>query len=97
MLKAGMSYDVFQGLRLLTQVDWLVSGSLMAGVAADYWWKDSVGVRAGYHLGSRTQGTASFATLGIGGRIKGLQLDAGWAFLGDNHQNTVFITISYAI
>lgn len=97
MLKAGMSYDAFQGLRLLTQVDWLVSGSLMAGVAADYWWKDSIGVRAGYHLGSGAQGTASFATVGMGGRIKGFQVDAGWAFLGENHQNTVFITISYAI
>lgn len=97
MIKAGMSYEAVKGLHLLTQVDWLFSGTLMAGVAADYWWKDSIGVRAGYHLGSGSQGTASFATVGMGGRIKGFQVDAGWAFLGENHQNTVFITISYAI
>lgn len=95
ILNAGVSYEAIDGLHLLAQADWLLAGAFMGGAAVDYWWKDTIGVRVGYHLGSKPLGTASFATIGLGGKYKGIHLDAGWAFLGENHRNTVLVTLGY--
>lgn len=95
ILNAGVSYEAIHGLHLLAQADWLLAGAFMGGAAVDYWWKDTIGVRVGYHLGSKPLGTASFATIGLGGKYKGIHLDAGWAFLGENHRNTVLVTLGY--
>ena len=97
LFSAGVSYGIVAGLRAQVQADYLFDGSFMAGLGAAYCWRNMLSARAGYHLGTGTYGTQSYASAGLGVRFVGVSLDAAYVFLGENLRNTFLITLSYTL
>lgn len=96
MLKAGASYRIVEGLRAQAQADILFGGGFMGGLGLEYGWNKMIFARAGYHLGTGKQATASFASAGLGFHIVGITLDAAYVFMGETMGNTMLFTLGYA-
>lgn len=86
-LSAGIEGGVFFGGPL--------AGFASAG--AEYMYNDLVAVRAGYHYGSQSNGVPSFASVGLGFRFFGVNIDAAYLIAaGDSPmKNTLSVGVGY--
>lgn len=95
LVSAGASYRIIPGLRAQLQADYLFSGAFMAGVGAEYAWKDMLLVRAAYHLNTGALGPASYASAGLGVRFAGVRLDVAYVPWGETLGQTLMFTLGY--
>jgi len=82
LIRASGEYLV-SGFRASAEVNYLLSGAIMASVGAEYGIKDMVFLRAGYHYGDAAKAVPSFASCGLGLKFFGVKLNAGY-LLGSN-------------
>ena len=74
-IRAGGSMSL-AGITASAEVDYLLSGALMASLGAEYWFlNDHLGVRAGYHYGDAAKAIPSYASLGLGAKFAGISFD----------------------
>ena len=78
LVKAGAAYSADFGLTASVEADYLFSGAFAAGLGLEYNLFDIGFLRAGYHYGDKSQGLASFASLGAGVQFAGVELSAAW-------------------
>lgn len=73
--------------------------SLLTSVGAEYAYRQKAFLRCGYQSGDRDKGIYSFTSLGGGGRIQKLRLDAAWrlASAGNPQKNTWLLTLGFAL
>lgn len=69
-----------------------------ASAGAEYMYDNLVAVRAGYHYGSEKNGIPSFASVGLGFRFFGVNIDAAYLVAGNDSpmKNTFSIGIGYS-
>lgn len=92
--RAGVSYSIV-GITLQAEADYLFSGAVMAAACAEYWWKEYVGVRVGYHYGDPVKAIPQYFSLGLGGQFKGVQLDFAWLLGNGIFRNTFAVNLGY--
>lgn len=93
-LRAGASYSIV-GVTVQAEADYLFAGAFMAAVGAEYWWKDYVGVRAGYHYGDPAKAIPQYISLGLGAQFKGVQLDFAYLLGNSIFSNTLAVNLGY--
>ena len=91
------SYCPINSLKVLAKADYLFSGALMAGAGVEYGFRDMVFARAGYHYGDNAKALPSFLSLGLGGKFKGISLDATYILLSDTIGNSIMVSLRYAL
>lgn len=74
----------------------LFSGALMAGLGAEYDIADFVSARAGFHYGDSSKALPSFASVGLGGHIAGVNLDAAYIFGSPATGNSFMVGLGYS-
>ncbi len=77
------------GIKAVADFDYFFSGSVTAGLGAQYSWKDMIFIRTGYHFGSDKAVLPSFLTLGGGIKHKRIRLDAAWLTGNDAIKNSL--------
>lgn len=83
MAKVGAGYDLHLGnssLAFSTETDVMFAGGVMAGLGCEYSFKEMIYARAGYHYGNSVNVIPSFASLGIGLKLFGAQLNVAALF-----------------
>ena len=99
-VKAGASYALgVGGTSVITpsaEVDYLFSGGLMAGLGAEYAFKDMVFVRAGYHYGDAEKAIPSYGALGLGAKFTGAHLDLSYILADNPLGGTLSISLGYS-
>ena len=78
------------------EVDYLLSGALMAGLGAEYCVADIVSVRAGYHYGDAAKAVPSYLSLGLGAEFAGVSLDLAYLTASETLGNTVLFGIGFS-
>lgn len=76
LARASVAIKPLKGLLLTAGTDYLFSGALMAGTGLEYSIFDLVFIRAGFHYGDAAKAIPSYATVGLGLKLKGFSLDA---------------------
>lgn len=99
LVRAEASY-LFGPVRANAELDYMLSGSIMAGIGADgSLLKDHLHLRAGFHYGDAAKSLPSYVSTGIGCQFIGICLDAAYLIgVGskDGLGNTFRIALSYA-
>lgn len=93
--KAGAAYSV-SGLTASAEFDYLLSGGLMAGIGAEYWIKDIVAVRAGYHYGDGAKAIPSYASAGLGFNLAGIKINAAYLLASEVLGGTMMFGLGYS-
>lgn len=88
-------YKPLEGLTVAGEADYLFSGAIMAGVGAEYGFKDIAFVRAGFHYGDPAKALPAFLSLGIGGKYAGFRLDGTFLLLSETLGNTFLVSLGY--
>ncbi len=99
LLKAGVGYDLGFGtsaLALSAEADYLFDGALMAGIGAEYAFKDLAFVRCGFHYGDEAKSIPSYASVGLGVNFFGVSLDAAYLFGSKILGNSLGVTLGYS-
>ena len=94
-IKAGAAYSV-KGFTVSAEGDMMINAGFMASLGAEYWIKDIVAVRAGYHYGNAEKTMPSFVSTGLGLKFKGLNLNAAYLLACEPLANTLMVTLGYA-
>lgn len=84
-----------QGLSVAAEADYLFAGAFMAGVGAEYGFRDIAFLRAGYHYGSPADALPSFVSLGLGGKYAGVRLDASVLLLSPTLGGSFIVSLGY--
>ena len=92
----GGQWAPITGLTVAAEADYLFSGAFMAGLGAEYAFRDMIFARAGYHYGDAAKALPGFASLGLGAKIAGVKLDASWLFASKTIGNSFLISLGYA-
>lgn len=96
MVRASASIKPFRGFLLAADADRMFSGAFMAGIGAEYGIADIVFLRAGYHYGPETKAIPSYATLGAGGKFKGVSADAVCFLATETLRGTMMFRLGYS-
>lgn len=96
LVKAGAAYSAAFGLTASVEADYLFSGAFMAGLGLEYNLFDIGFLRAGYHYGDRSEGLASFASLGAGVRFAGFEVSAAWLTASPTLGNSLLFSLGYS-
>ena len=88
-------YKPLEGLTVAGEADLLFNGALMAGVGAEYGFKDIAFARAGFHYGDPAKALPAFLSLGIGGKYAGFRLDGTFLLLSETLGNTFLVSLGY--
>lgn len=88
-------YKPLEGLTVAGEADLLFNGALMAGVGAEYGFKDIAFARAGFHYGGPAKALPAFLSLGIGGKYAGFRLDGTFLLLSETLGNTFLVSLGY--
>lgn len=69
-----------------------------AAAGAEYMYNDIVAVRAGYHYGGKANGIASYASVGLGVKFCGVNIDAAYLVAGKDSpmKNTFSVGVGYS-
>lgn len=94
--KAGLKYDFTTSFNACAEASYLFSGAFNASIGAEYGIADIAFLRAGYHLGSKSKGLPSFASMGLGVKLAGIHLDAAYLLASDALSNTLLLSLSYS-
>lgn len=92
--RIGGAYSIF-GLTASVQADYLFSGAFAAGVGLEYAIMNIAFLRAGYHYGDDSLGLPSYASVGLGARFLGAELNAAY-LLGGNLGNTLQVGLGFS-
>lgn len=94
-LRAGASYTL-SFLTAYAQGEYLAGAGMMGALGLQYSFKDILFVRAGGHLGNAEKAIPSYASLGLGAKIKGITFDAA-ALLGTRSETgTLLFSAGYS-
>lgn len=93
--KAGAAYTI-AGLTASAELDFLFSGGLMAGLGAEYWVKDIVAVRAGFHYGDSAKAIPTYASAGLGFNLAGVKLNAAYLLASDTLGGSMMFGLGYS-
>lgn len=96
LVKAGAAYSADFGLTASVEADYLFSGAFAAGLGLEYNLFDIGFLRAGYHYGDKSQGLASFASLGAGVQFAGVELSAAWLTASPTLGNSLLFSLGYS-
>ena len=83
-------------VKLAADADYFFSGGLSAAFGAQYSFRDMIFARAGYHYGSDAAPLPSFATLGLGVKFAGVQLNAAYLLASEALAGTLTIGLGYS-
>lgn len=92
--RVGAAYTGLENLVAGAEVDYLLSGGVMAGIGAEYTVVDIVSVRAGYHYGPKDAGIPSFLSLGLGAGFKGVAVNVAYVLGSEALTNSLNAGIS---
>lgn len=95
-LSIAASYLVLDALRANVQLSYFFAGSFMLGAGAEYSLKDIVFVRAAYNYGSGVCALPSFASLGLGFKFVGIELNASYLLASQTLSNTLLFGLGYS-
>ena len=95
VVKAGAAYEAIAGLTASAEVDYMFSGAFMAALGAEYWIKDIVAVRAGYHYGPADKGIPSYASVGLGAKFSGVTLNASYLLASQTLGGSLAFGVGY--
>lgn len=93
--RAGAAYTV-SGLTASAEVDFLFSGGVMAGLGAEYWIKDLVAVRAGFHYGDPANAIPTYASAGLGFNLAGVRINAAYLLASETLGGTMMFGLGYS-
>ena len=101
LVKLGASYHYIldeksSHVGLSAEFDALFKGGIMAGVGAEYSFRDMLFVRAGYHYGNRSKAVPSYASAGLGVKFYGISLNASYIFASEVLSNSFGISLGYS-
>lgn len=100
LVKAGASYTfgsaAASAVTAAAEADYLFAGALMAGMGAEYSYKDRVFARAGFHYGDKAKAIPSYASLGLGGQFAGVSLNAAFLLGSKTLGNSLLFSLGYA-
>ena len=83
-------------VKIAADADYFFSGGLSAALGAQYSFRDMIFARAGYHYGSDAAPLPSFATLGLGVKFAGVQLNAAYLLASEALTGTLTIGLGYS-
>lgn len=92
---AGAAYSV-AGFKAGLELSYLFEGAFGAGLGAEYTVKDIATFRAGYHLGDKAKGLASFASVGLGVKFAGVSLDLAYLLASETLGGSLLAGLSYS-
>lgn len=95
MVKAGVAYNIV-GLTASAEADYLFDGAFMAGLGLEYSIKDIAFIRAGYHYGDQKKALVSFASVGLGVKFFGVELNACYLLASEALANTMMFGLGYS-
>lgn len=100
MLKAGVAYTFGRteghSVTPSAEVDYLLSGGLMAGLGLEYSMKEFLYVRCGYHYGDDSQVIPSFASVGLGLKRYGANIDISYIVMSEVLAGSLGISLGYS-
>ena len=96
VVRAGAAYTIIQGLSAQAELSYLFAGAFGAGAGVEYGFKDMLFARAGFHYGSSSLGIPTYASVGLGGKFAGINIDVAYLFIG-NLGNTLMFTLGYSL
>ena len=96
----GADYTLYlaelHGLNFVADFDYFLSGNVTAALGCEYGFNDMVFARFGYHYGSKKAVLPSFATVGLGLKFFGLQLDFAYLTANEFLGNTMTVGLGYS-
>ncbi len=95
MAKVGAAYHI-GGFQASAEVDYLFAGAIMAGIGAEYGFKDIAFIRAGFHYGDAQKAIPTYASVGLGVQYWGVRLDATWITASPVLGNSLGFSLSYS-
>ncbi len=95
LVKAGAAYTVV-GLTVSAETDYLFEGAFAAALGAEYNIADIAFLRAGYHYGAKDKGLPSFASVGLGVKYAGFELNVAYLLASQTLCNTLQLGLGYS-
>ena len=95
LARAGVAYSL-SGFTASTEVDYLFSGALMAGLGLEYTIAEIVSLRGGFHYGDAAKAIPTYASLGLGAQFAGVRLDAAFLLASETLGNSLVVGLCYA-
>ena len=83
-------------VKIAADADYFFSGAVGAAAGVQYSFKDMIFARAGYHYGSDASPLPSFATVGLGVKFAGVQLNAAYLLASEALAGTLTIGLGYS-
>lgn len=83
------------GLTVGAEVDYLFSGSLMAGLGVEYSILDIMSLRGGFHYGNADKALPMYVSLGLGLQFAGAHLDVAFLTASKVLGNTLMVGLGY--
>ena len=93
--RAGAAYSAV-GLSVSAEADYLFEGAFAAALGAEYSIADIAAVRAGYHYGAKDKGIPSYASVGLGVKYAGVELNAAFLLASKTLGNTLLLGLGYS-
>jgi len=88
VIKAGGQYTFNLGKNSLsTNLEsdyWLNESIISGGIGAEFLYKNFLALRAGYHLGDEEKTIPSYASVGLGAKLKYINLNFAYIMAGNN-------------
>lgn len=94
-IRAGASYSI-ASISAYAQGEYLAGAGIMAAVGAQYSFRDMLFARAGFHYGDAQKGIPSYGSLGLGGKFKGITLDAAYLLGAKGETGTMLFSLGYS-
>ena len=100
MVKVGAAYRLGEAdghsVTGSLEADYLFAGAFAAGLGAEYSLKEILYVRCGYHYGAADKGLPSFASVGLGVKFAGVQLNAAYLLASETLGGSLTIGLGYS-
>ena len=93
--RLGGAYSA-SGLTAGLEVDYLFAGALMAGLGIEYGIADIVFLRGGFHYGDAAKAIPPYASLGLGVKYAGAQLDLAFLTASKTIGNSLMVSLGFA-
>lgn len=95
-ISAGAVYELEMAedsqMTLACDMDYFFINSLSVSAGAAYTWKDMLSAKLGYHMGGVV---ADYLSLGLGGRFKGISVDAAYVLYSPSIGGTMMFGLGY--
>lgn len=96
---AGMFDKVLaskHGIQINIDADYYFSNAVSTAAGAQYGWNDMIFIRAGYRYSTAGCVIPSFASVGLGGKFRGVRIDVAYLLASDALHNTLNATVGYS-